>query len=67
MESFGKFLHPKNRRPIVGHRLGIGDTIQKGDVYDSTAGNWEQAPHVGFTFTERLDSVLWVRPIKLVA
>lgn len=41
MESESKtHIHPISGEEIKGFRLEAGDTIQPGDMYDSTTGHW---------------------------
>jgi len=48
---------------IVGTRLGLGDTLEKTDVYDSTTGKWAKCPGgmVGTVLKEKVGTI-WVRP-----
>jgi len=58
-------IHPmvKVRRDqvIFGRRLRAGETIQEGDVYDSTTGKWEKAPCPGLVIAGGC-TTYWVRP-----
>ena len=54
-------IHPMNPSQVVfGGRLQAGETIQAGDVYDSTSGKWEKAPCLGVVLQEDCN-IYWVR------
>lgn len=53
--------HPMNPSQIVfGRRLHAGETIQVGDVYDSTSGKWEKALCSG-SILRKGCATYWVR------
>ncbi len=54
--------HPVSGKVIVGTRLMPGDTIQHGDVYDSTSGGWDELSWpVGKAIQDGCQTI-WVRP-----
>ena len=63
MSGFHK--HPNPVIPQVhGRRLAPGEVIQKGDVYASSSGKWEENENcVGLTIAINCQ-IYWVRPEK---
>ena len=56
--------HPLWPHPTIeGYRLEPGDTLQKDDMYNSTARKWEECPCPGLILQEG-PSAYWVRPAK---
>jgi hypothetical protein len=62
--------HPRSGEVIYGVRLGPGAEILKTDRYDSSKGNWEEPPFLGY-WGRKNETVLqihfrcqtyWVRP-----
>jgi len=64
----GYHKHPTPVDPVVyGRRLTTGEVIQKGDLYASTTGKWEENEHcIGQTIHSGCQTY-WVRPEKEVA
>lgn len=60
-----KHLHPKNGIiSMDGYLLQPGDTIQKGDVFDSQSGFWEESSVlIGMPVVEGARHT-WIRPAK---
>lgn len=53
--------HPDRKLNLVwGKRLKEGDTIEQGDLYASTNGEWEQATCLGIKI-EKNCTTYWVR------
>ncbi len=58
--------HPMNRRvKILGRKLRVGETIQEGDVYNSSSGGWEPATCVGQRIRPG-NLTYWVRPSQVL-
>ena len=53
-------VYPQNGAPFAGMKLAKGAILQQDDVYNSTAGVWEQCPCPGLKLGAT--STIWVRP-----
>jgi hypothetical protein len=64
MESeIKEHLHPKTQMPTTGRRLHVDDTIEPGDLYNSTNGLWTTSVAVG-NKVGKDSKTIWIRPAK---
>jgi hypothetical protein len=59
-------LHPLEvAETVFGRVLQVGETLQKGDIYDSTTGKWEPIPEgiLGSLVREKHAAIL-IRPAR---
>ena len=59
------FTHPLSGVEMIGARLPMGATTQKGDRYDSTTGRWEQFMSPGVKIES--DLTVFIRPMEMSA
>lgn len=54
--------HPISGLEIPGRKLKSGETIQNGDMYDSSSGKWEPLQSSNGAKVPGGSHVTWVRP-----
>ncbi len=54
--------HPHSEEVVVGRLLKAGDKLEKGDVYSSMEGTWEESPFTIGSTTIGTTLTVWVRP-----